>query len=97
MKEGDYVLVDHPMLYDDYVVRRVVSVKNKMVELVRLSDDYDTELRKKTAVRGIFAGEDEARAAINIISNARDQMRDEEKAAKAVFHKRVQALTVCKP
>lgn len=100
IKAGDWVLVDHPMLYDAYVVRRVVSVTaKKFVGEIEKEDRFEggtywhqDSARNRDKIRGVFPGENAAKAAMVALRDLYEQKLADEKAIKLAFHKASRAL-----
>jgi hypothetical protein len=99
IKPGDWVLVDHHMLYDAYVVRRVVSVTaKKFVGEIECPDRIDgpywrqDNARNRTNIKGVFPGENAALSAIPALTQLYHAKLASEKAVKIAFHAASKAL-----
>ncbi len=87
IKPGDWVLAEHPYLYDTYIVRKVHSATKSMVSLVKVERDgvVLAERRKRKCVVGVFPGENAAKSAAVAINELSTQRMAEERALKAKF------------
>jgi len=99
IREGDWVLADHPYMRESYVVRRVTKVTPKgfvgeqrcetKADGVEWVSDGSRPLGK---VKGVFSTEALALAATPQIKTLFSSMLAEERAAQKRFHEAVRGL-----
>lgn len=97
IKPGDWVLVEHPYIYDAYVVREVKSVtKSRALLLHHKSDRVDgwreEGQRARKAIVGVFPGQNAALAAVEPLKALYEKKLADEKAIKLAFHQASRAL-----
>jgi hypothetical protein len=91
-KVGDWVLMEHPYLYNAYIIRKLEAITAHTVRVSCIDEDKDHERRKISAVIGVFSSKETAFKAAEKVKDLHSQLLKALNAVKTAYELDVKDL-----